>query len=490
MIDKNKNRIEDIKRHLYDPNDTTAHQREGVLHEVVHKVAQDWEKPPEVKEDLTIMKKPPMSAIKKFFIGSIAFFVCALGFGAYMYSHSSISVSNDNIAIRVLGNAFSKGGDELPLQVEIKNNNNASLELANLLVEYPRGANDDATDVVRLPRDTVGTIAPGQTVTRNIKATLFGDEKSVRDITISLEYHPQGSNAIFTKDIQYPVTISSAPISLLIDSPTTATIDQDVSFTVTAMLNTTLPQDQTILQMSYPNNFIFESALPAPTTNNNVWDLSKLTQATPVVINVKGKFVGQEGDQQVFHMYAGTTSATDKTVVNVVYTSLLQTLTLTKPFLEAHVLVDNQDLPNYTAASNATIHAQVTWTNNLSSQITNAQIVLNLSGNAFDRTSVDSLDGFYDSQNSQIVWDKNSVPDLASIQPGGTGTVSFTIKPLSLIGTTGSSAVIKNPQINLSVNIKGSQPNLGSTFGDVNNVSQKVIKILFPQLPPLPPPLF
>jgi hypothetical protein len=475
MPENNKNRIEDIKRHLYDPQDASIHQREGVLHPVSHTVSEEWQTPVLPPETPLVMKKPPTSKLKKFFIGTIIFFICAVGFGVYMYFNTSVSVSNDNIEITVLGNAFAKGGEELPLQVEVTNHNKANLELSDLLIEYPKGASDASTDVVRLPRDVIGTIKPNETVTRNIRVTLFGDEKSVRTIKLSLEYHPEGSNAIFSKDVQYPVTMSSAPVSLLIDAPTEATSDQDYSFTVTATLNTALPAGQTRLQITYPTNFTFASATPTPVLGKGMWDLSGLTQTNPVVITVKGKFIGQDGDQQVFHMYAGTVDPSDTSSVNVVYTSLLQTVSLTKPFLEAHVLVDNQDLPTYTASSDETIHAQVSWVNNLSSRIADAQIIVNFSGNAFDKTTVDSLDGFYDSQNNRIVWDKNTVSELGSVEPGARGTVGFTFKPISLIG---SSSSVKNPQIALDVSIRGSQPNLGSTFSDVNNFSKKIIKIM------------
>jgi hypothetical protein len=196
------------------------------------------------------MKKHSTPFFKKFFIGAIIFFVATLGFGSYMYFSGGVSVTSDKIDIIVLGNAFTKGGEELPLQIEIVNRNNAKLELANLIIEYPRGANDDAGDMVRIPRDAIGTINAGESITRNVKVSLFGEEKSIRPVRIRLEYHPEGSNAIFTKETEYGVTISSAPLSLLVESPDTVTPEQSMIFTVTAKLNTTLPSGTTMLQIA------------------------------------------------------------------------------------------------------------------------------------------------------------------------------------------------------------------------------------------------
>ncbi|MEK7586057.1 MAG: hypothetical protein AAB477_02395 [Patescibacteria group bacterium] len=474
---ESRNRIEDIKRRLYDRVDTVSSRtHEGVLHPVVHKVPESWQTNLNNENDITnkIMKKPPTSGFKKFFIGAVIFFLGSLIFATYMFLNGGVSVSSDNIDITVLGNAFTKGGEELPLQVEIVNNNNANLELADLIVEYPRGASDNTTDMIRLPRDTIGVIKKGSRVTRNIKVKLFGEEKSIRNVKITLEYHPEGSNAIFSKDKEYPVTISSAPLSLVIDAPETATSDQDISFKVTASLNTSLPQGATMLQVSYPNNFVFDSAVPIPSFGNSVWNLSGLTQTNPISIVVKGRLVGADGDEQVFHVYAGATSGADQSVVNVVYNSLLKSIIITKPFLEARILVNSQDLPSYVATGGDTVDAQISWSNNLPTRITDTQIIVNFSGNAFDKSTVNPLEGFYDSANNQIIWDKNTISDLASVEPGATGTLSFSFKPISLVGLTNP---IKEPQVVLNVSIRGRQPSEGSNFNNVNNFTKKIVKI-------------
>ena len=478
MIGENKDKIEDVKKRLYDPSDKAmSHQREGILHQINHNVPLEWQEDKDKNGDnmKNKFKKPPVSIFKKFFVVSVIFFIGALGFAFYKFSNNDSSVSSDKISVMVIGNSFTKGGDDLPLQIEITNNNNASLDLVNLIIEYPKGAEDSATDVVRLPKDSIGTIKSKETVIRNIKVKLFGMEKSVRNIQIRLEYHPQGSNAVFSKDIAYPVTISLAPISLNIDSPTNTTSNQPISFKISSALNTSLPGEKPILQVTYPSNFIFDSAIPAPTLGNSIWDLSSLTTTNPITVEVKGRIVGQDGDEQVFHAYVGTANDTDQSEVNVVYSSVLQKILITKPFLDARILVNGQDQTEYAVSGGDTVNAEISWANNLPTLITDGQIIVSLSGNVFNKSTVTSSNGFYDSANNQIIWDKNSVVALSEINPGESGTVSFSFKPDSLIG---SSTVIKNPQVSIKVSIRGRQPQLGSTYDDINNFSEKIVKIL------------
>ena len=477
MSDDNKSKIEDMKMHLYDLDDkSVSHQREGVLHQIKHDVSTEWKDSISKQENdmRKKIKKPSVSIFKKFFIISVIFFIGALGFAFYRFSSDDVSVSNDKIDIQIIGNSFTKGGDDLPLQIEILNNNNANLEFVNLVIEYPKGAEDNNVDVVRLPRDSIGTIKQGERIIRNIKVKLFGVEKSVRNIKVRLEYHPEGSNAIFTKDKYYPVTISLAPLSLDIDAPDNTISNQPISFKIKSTLNTSLSEDNAVLQITYPNNFVFESANPAPLVGNSICSLSSISLTNPVVVEIKGRLIGQDGDEQVFHAYAGTTNDTDQSNVNVVYSSILQKILITKPFLDARILVNGKDEIDNSISGGSTANIDINWANNLSTRITDGQIIASLSGNVFDKNTVKTNNGFYDSANNQIIWDRNSLSQLAEINPGESGTVSFSFTPISLIGSLNA---IKDPQVSIKVSIRGREPQLGSTYNDINNFSEKVVKI-------------
>ncbi len=478
MNENDDNKIENIKSKLYDPNDkVVSHRSEGVLHKISYDAPLEWKNPINTKKEDDMKnnnKKPPFSIFKKFFIVSVIFFIGALGFAFYKFQKNDSSVSSDKIDILVIGNSFTKGGEELPLQIEITNNNNSNLELVNLIIEYPSGSEDNATDIVRLPRESIGTVAPGENVIRNIKVKLFGAEKSIRNIKVSLEYHPQGSNAVFSKEIYYPVTISLAPLSLNIEAQENTTSNQSISLKVSAVLNTSLPGENPVLQLSYPNNFVFDSAIPAPTMGNSIWDLSNISISNPINIEINGRIVGQEGDQQVFHAYAGTTNGTNQSKINIIYSSVLHKIAIAKPFLDANILIGDKDQDEYVVSGGKNVTVVIPWSNNLSTRITDAQIIASLSGNVFDKNKVSSINGFYDSANSQIIWDKNGIEGLSEINPGETGSVSFNFTPMSLIGISD----IKNPKVSIKVSIKGRQPQLGSTFKDVNNFSEKIVKVV------------
>ncbi|MFA6355227.1 MAG: hypothetical protein WCW65_02290, partial [Candidatus Paceibacterota bacterium] len=117
----------------------------------------------------------------------------------------------------------------------------------------------------------------------------------------------------------------------------------------------------------------------------------------------------------------------------------------------------------------------ITWANNLSNRITDGEIIANVSGNVLDRSSIEPSDGFFDSLNNRIIWDKNSDSDLAEIEPGEKGEVSFSMKSISPVAGQNT---IKDPQVAIDVSIRGREPSLGSTYTEVNNFSKKIVKFL------------
>lgn len=463
-------KIEDIKRKLYDREDhISLRHKEGILHQEQHKVSQDWQD----TIPMTKKQKTPYF-FKIFFAVAVVFFLGALSFAGFKYIKGGSVVSSENIEINVIGNAFTQGGEDLPLQIEIINHNKASLELVNMIVEYPKGATQDSNDIVRLPRDSIGTIRSGERVERNVNITLFGDQNVVRNVIVKLEYHPEGSNAIFTKDKVYPITINSSPVSISFFGPSEIGSNQEINFKVTATLNTTLPSEQAVLKVEYPSGFRYEDSDIDPSLGNSIWSLENLSIENPLAINIKGNIVGQYNDEQVFRVYIGTIKSNNQSTIEVVYNSLLHSVMIRKPFLETRIVINGDDGPYASSDGGKEIKTNIVWSNNLPNRVDDVQIIAKLSGNVFDKTSVDS-DGFYNSAENSIIWDRNTDDSLISVEPGTSGSVSFSFKPLSVIGSGGT---VRDPQVVIEVSIKGREPSSGTGLSEINNFERKVVKIV------------
>ena len=470
------NRLEELKSKLFSKTYKMPDLTHGGFSRQQKKdIPDSWNtKEEEVKiEEKFYMKT---SLFKKFFIFSIIFFVIALGFAIYMFLGGGNTVSNENIDISILGNAFTAGGEELPLQIEIINKNNSPLELADLLVEYPKGSSVDLSQDAERLRSSLGTIPAGGVRNENVKVVLFGEQGSIKPLKISLEYRIQGSNAIFVKEKPYEVSISSAPINLSIEAPTEASPNQDVVLNVKSILNATKAASKILVKLDYPVGFQFVSAKPSPSFGDNVWSLGDLAPGAERDISVVGKMVDvYDGEEKTFHIFTGSQSDSDKSSIGVVFNSLGHTVLIKKAFIEAKLYVNGIYQREYAVNTKTPIQGEIRWANNLETRISDLEIRAKISGNAVDRRTISSQRGFYNSSLDTIIWDKNSMSEFEEINPDDSGSVGFSLSPASLV--SGSGGMISDPSVTIEVSITGKQPLEGNAVKVLNNSESKIIRV-------------
>src|SRR5258708_26380606 len=469
------NRIEEMKRKLFTKSyQTKMEHRDGFSHRPVLDVPSSWgvkEKAVDIKNKLFSQKT---SMFKKFFIFSLIFFMMSIGYAIFTFLAGGNTVSNENIDISVLSNAFTAGGDELSLIVEIKNKNNASLDLSDLVVEYPKSS-DGAVNTERI-RESLGTIPAGAIKSENIKVTLFGEQGSTRTIKFSLEYRVGGSNAIFVKEKTYDVSISSTPVNISVDSPLEVSPNQDLTLNIKTSLNSTNVAPKMLLRVDYPPGFQFVSANPTPSFGNSVWNLGDLAPGSSHDVSITGKMVDvSDGEQKAFRIYTGSQSDNENSSIGVVFNSTTQTITIKKAFIEAKLFINGAYQREYAIDSKTPIEGAIHWSNNLNSKVNNLEISAKISGNALSRKSVAVDQGVYNSSTDTITWNSTSLSQFKEIGPGESGSVSFSFSTVPLFGGSG---MLSQPSVNMEVSISGIQALEGDAVQNLNNSESKIVRII------------
>jgi len=472
------NRLEELKTKLFNKNyQTKFEHRDSFPHFQKKEVMDFWQKKEDVDSNLREKFFMKTSLFKKFFIFSIVFFILAVGYASYMFFSKSNAVSNDNIDIAVLSNAFTAGGEEYPLLLGITNRNNSPLELVDLVIEYPKSSQASLSQDNEHLRFSLGTIPAGGIKNENIKFVLFGEQGSTRQIKISLEYRVEGSNAIFVKEKLYDISISSTPINLSIDAPTETSSNQDITLNVKTSLNATKPVSKMLLKVDYPIGFQFVSANPAPSLGNNIWNLGDLAPGAERNIAILGKMLDVfDGEEKVFRVWSGSQSSADKSLIDVVFNSLEHTIFIKKSSIEAKLMVNGVYQREYAIDTKTPIQGQIQWTNNLETKINNLKITAKISGNAVNRKTIVAREGFYNSSQDLIIWDRNSQSKFIEINPGDSGSVSFSVSPLSLFSTAGG--IISSPTINIDVSVTGQQAQNGGAIMELSNSESKIVRVI------------
>lgn len=472
------NKIEELKSKLFNKNyQTRIEHRESFPHFQKREVMDSWDKKKNVESSFRENFFMKTSMFKKFFIFSIIFFVLALGYASYMFFAKSNTVSNDNINISILSNATTAGGEEYSLLLEIVNKNNSPLELVDLVIEYPKSSQSSLSQNNEYLRMSLGTIPAGGIKNENIKIILFGEQGSIRQIKISLEYRVEGSNAIFVKDKFFEVSINSTPINLSIDAPTEMSSNQDINLGIKATLNATKAVSKILLKLDYPIGFQFIKATPSPSLGNNIWNLGDLAPGAERNISILGKMLDVfDGEEKVFRVWSGSQSPSDKSLIGIVFNSLEHNVLIKKSSIETRLFVNGSYSREYAIDTKTPIQGQIRWTNNLETKISDLEIRAKISGNAVNRKTISAGQGFYNSAQDLIIWDKNTQSKFVEINPGDSGNVSFSFSPLSLFSAT--SGIISSPSINIDVSISGRQVQNGGIISELSNTESKTIKII------------
>ncbi|MCU0660221.1 MAG: hypothetical protein MUD00_01230 [Candidatus Pacebacteria bacterium] len=479
--EENIDRIEALNRKLFSKNEKLVPKKKsGTLHQKVFSASRNWDG---IKS--RIPAAPPMIAkitdsrsssfFRKLFYYSLGFLALTLAFAFFVFQRGANSVSSDNIDISVLGNTFTAGGEDLQLQLAVTNKNSVALEYGDLIISYPKGANDATadSDFVRI-REPIGTLGGGKTANKNIKVVLYGQEGSKKNITATLEYRIPGSNAIFTKEATYAVTISSAPLALSITAPKSSPSNQEITLEIKIQTNATKPIKNVAVHAEYPPGFQFKKAVPEPTDGSTEWNLGDIAPGMEKTITVTGMIFGQDNEERSLRFYAGESGRQGEDLA-VIYSSLLHTIGIARPFIDARLVIGGADQPEYSIPSRNETQATVEWANNSTAPVENFEIRVRLSGNALDRSSVSVLSGFYNSTTNEVVWNANTTRQFASIAPGENGSLSFSFASVGL--GAGDRGFIDNPKIILELSMTGTQTAEGSSPVAVNNAETKTIKV-------------
>jgi hypothetical protein len=424
----------------------------------------DWpheEAPPAT--GIFMAQRKRFSGFEILFMASAVFFVVAIGIAGFLFVTGSNTVSTKNVDIQVTGPTQIAAGDTLNLQVVITNRNSVPINLADLVMQFPSGTRSDLNVAISLPsiRESLGTINPGESVNRTIKAVLFGKADTDASIKTSVEYHVPSSNAVFVSATEYTTRISQSPASITVETNKEVVSGQDTIIKATLTSNSPQILKGMLLTATYPPGFSFTSADPNPVQGSALWNLGDIEPGGTRTITIHGIFSGEQGDAKVVNFTAGNQKSDNPNQIAAPLATGEADLTVTKPFISTSIALNGSVAEEHIIARGARVEGEIEWTNNLPVAVQNLSIVVSVKGQILDQTTLIVPRGFYSSSSGTMVWDKTTDGNLAEVAPGATQTYPFTFSTLP--STKGA---FRNPEIDFVVTVKASR----STEGNVPEI--------------------
>lgn len=414
------------------------------------------------------------SALELLFASSIIFFIGAGAIASLLIFSGNNTVSTSNVSVTVTGPTAIRAGEEVTLQVVITNRNSVPMELTDMLVEFPTGTRSPKDVSIDLPRvrESLGTIDPGSSVNRTVKAVLFGEAGIPVAVTAKAEYRVPSSNAVFQTESTYRAAISQSPASITIERLKEVVSGQSTEMTITVTSNA--PENLTgmLLVATYPPGFKFESSTPKPYAGSAVWDLGDIEPKGQRTVSVRGSFTGEDGDDRVIHFTTGTKKKNDPGTIAAPLATTDATIAVAKPFVSVDLTLNGESKPVVLGTRGEIVQVEVQWANNLPVRVQNVEIAVKLNGSILNRNLVRTGQGFYRSSDNTMLFSKETDQRLADLEPGASGVSTFEFATLP----PGQGA-FQSPQVALTATVKANRSSEGGVTDVVTSSATATLQL-------------
>jgi len=289
-------------------------------------------------------------------------------------------------------------------------------------------------------------------------------------------------------------TIISVPLVLGFNLPEKIVSEQTLNFSLKYVNTSDATFNNSRLKIEYPAGFIFDSALPSPSEENNVWDLSEIGSGQEGTIIIKGTISGNEGENKVFKAQIGMMQGEE-------FVAFAQTLN--SPQVSVSPLAIEQEITDPADSQvglGQMVGYKLKYRNTTDVAIGPVVITLKIDSRAVDFSSLNVIKGFFSSSENTIIWNSSSLPGLENLAAGAAGELIFSLRTKEKLVIVNSSD--KNFTITTSAQIDSPNVPLALTGTSLTGKNQLTLKVnsrlvlgmkgfyndrLLPNSGPLPP---
>lgn len=383
--------------------------------------------PTETSEPVQKKKRKYRSFI---LIGSLLIFVFGVGIASLYLYFGGNQISSDNIAIAINAPSSVGGGEVLPMQIAVSNNNSVPIEAATLILKYPIGTRSvgEIDRSLLEERILVEDVGPGEVKNIPVKVAIFGEENSERNIEAKLEYRVGNSNGVFYKEAApLAFRISSAPLVLRIENLEKVASGQLVDITMTAVSNAPTPLKDILITASYPNGFTFENSSPNPFYGQNVWKIDEILPEEEMVIELSGVVGGLTEETFRINFEAGPQDSNNQNQISAALTDAKADFIIERPFIDVAININGDSDRKAILSEGEDTTVSLDIKNTLDETVYDMAVEVISSGNALTDESIVTSSGFFDSNTGTVRWEVSNNESFDKILPGDVRSFDFKI---------------------------------------------------------------
>jgi len=405
-------------------------------------------------------------------LGAIAFISLSM-IGITKYRQSAFSESR--VLVRVEGPANASGTEEAEYKITLQNDNRIDLNNSQLLIKNsenfkPKESQNLTIDNPSSSRIFIGTMKGKSTKEIKISGTFFAAENAVVYLNAVLEYNPGSLSVKYQSKGQLSVNVESSPLFLEIAAPLEAVSGNKVDYAIDYRNLSTEYFDGVRLKVGYPDGFSFISSNPAPSEGNNVWYLGSLRPNQDGKIVISGNLSGSGDEGKIVTAYLGYSGEGGNFAV---YNQKEKSTKIVSTVLSISQSLNNKTDLNVNPGEN--LGYIIEYKNNGDIALRDVIITEEIDSKVLDFSRLEFKNGSYNASKKMITWRAAEIPGLASLAPGESGKIFFSIPVLDRIPVENSN----DKNFIASSTAKVDSPSVPETIGSnkviaSNNMSLKL----------------
>lgn len=190
-------------------------------------------------------------------------------------------------------------------------------------------------------------------------------------------------------------------------------------------------------------------------------------------VAIRGLIAGQDNEERVFKVSAGTESPDDERKIGVLFTSSNESILVKKPFIGVDLKLDGSSGSYISSGSNG-VNADLAIINNTAETIFNGVVEVSFSGGAFSKNAVTAgSNGFFRSIDDTILWDKRANEKLGALEPGESLNMNFRFTPLNYQSISAG----KLPEIKLKVKVTGERILASGAVENIESTEERTLRL-------------
>lgn len=365
-------------------------------------------------------------------IGSVVLLALVSAASAAYLFWGGNRISGENIAFNIAGSSTVSGGETMSFQIGVTNQNTIAIENAVLIVKYPAGTRSVVEPIKNLyeERIEVGTLGPGEAKNISLQVAVYGKENQQLEIKSTLEYKLVGSDGTFYKEAEpLRFQIISSPILLTVSSVRKVAAGQSVEMKLTIKSNTNKSLKDVLITARYPGGFTYKDANPDPIYNQDVWKIDELKPEETETITITGVINGLTSEGLVVDFSAGAAETDNPFIVGSLLADARAEFVLEQPFIAVGIEIAGDGDQKVVLEQGKSSNVVVEIKNTLDEAVYDMVVEVVPSGNALSAGSIDSREGFYDSNKGLVRFDVSNTEGFSQVAPGVSHKLDLSITP-------------------------------------------------------------